>query len=254
MDQMLLTIILSAAAGIVGTGLGGLAGLLFKKSGDGVVSSVISFSAGVMLAVVFFELLPGAIDLSNVYTTIAFAFVGAAVVFLLGLPSKRFEDKQFKKGGDDRPRRQTAMLRSGLLMAAAIALHNLPEGLAIGSGSAWQSGAGAALAATIAFHNVAEGIAISVPLVEGGMKGWKAVILTALSGLPTLFGGLLGYLLGGISNFALAASLGAAGGAMLYVTFIEMFPQASALCKTRRPWAVALFGVLCGAILVKAFE
>lgn len=146
------------------------------------------------------------------------------------------------------------MLKSGLLMFTAIALHNLPEGMAIGSGAAHNDKMGLMLAVLIALHNIPEGISIGVPLIEGGMNRAKAVFLTAVSGFPTFIGGWIGARLGNIGESFIAASLAFAGGAMLYVTFCEILPQSTLLNHTRRPAVFAVAGVLFGLIIVRALS
>ncbi|MDE5548027.1 MAG: ZIP family metal transporter, partial [Clostridia bacterium] len=112
------------------------------------------------------------------------------------------------------------------------------------------SGAGFIMAILIGLHNIPEGMAVSVPLISGGMGKAKAVSLTALSGLPTVFGALLGYLLGGINSIMLVLSLGFASGAMLYVVFGELMPEAILMWKSKLP-ALSLFvGLLAGFLLV----
>ena len=143
-------------------------------------------------------------------------------------------------------------------MMFAIALHNLPEGMVIGVSYAMSpdmiadlfTGSGFIMAIVIGLHNVPEGMAVSVPLISGGMGKVKAVGLTALSGLPTVLGALIGFALGGINEIMLVLSLGFASGAMLYVVFGELLPESILMWKSKLP-AVALFaGVLSGFLLV----
>ena len=147
---------------------------------------------------------------------------------------------------------------AGLVMMTAIALHNLPEGMVIGASYAITpdvtanlfSGSGFIMAIVIGLHNIPEGMAVSVPLISGGMGKTKAVLLTALSGLPTVLGAVLGYALGGINEIMLMLSLGFASGAMLYVVFGELLPESILMWKSKMP-ALSLFvGVLAGFLLV----
>jgi ZIP family zinc transporter len=110
---------------------------------------------------------------------------------------------------------------------------------------------GLLLAIMIAVHNIPEGMAIAAPLLAGGVKHRKVFFLTALSGAPTLLGGAIGLLIGGISYTAIALSLSAAGGAMLYIVFAEMIPQSIVMTKDRKASIVALFGTLVGLIITQ---
>ncbi|MDE6104817.1 MAG: ZIP family metal transporter, partial [Clostridia bacterium] len=145
-----------------------------------------------------------------------------------------------------------------LVMMCAIALHNLPEGMVIGASYAITpdvlkslfSGSGFIMAIVIGLHNVPEGMAVSVPLISGGMGKPKAVFLTALSGLPTVFGALLGFALGGINDIMLVLSLGFASGAMLYVVFGELLPESILMWRSKLPAFALFIGVLAGFLLV----
>ncbi|MCQ2446615.1 MAG: ZIP family metal transporter, partial [Clostridia bacterium] len=106
------------------------------------------------------------------------------------------------------------------------------------------------IAVVIGLHNIPEGMSVSVPLISGGMKKWKAIAITALSGAPTIIGAMLGYSLGLISPIWLSLSLSFAGGAMLYVVFGELLPEAFLMWKSKAPGAFALIGTLVGVILV----
>ena len=147
---------------------------------------------------------------------------------------------------------------AGIIMAAAIALHNLPEGMVIGSAYAGAdvtglfTGGGFLIAVVIGLHNIPEGMSVSVPLISGGMSRWKAVAVTALSGAPTIIGAVLGYSLGILSPVWLCLALSFASGAMLYVVFCELLPESYLMWKSKAPGILTLIGALVGLILVKA--
>jgi ZIP family zinc transporter len=100
----------------------------------------------------------------------------------------------------------------------------------------------------LTLHKIPEGMAVSAPLIAGGIKKWKAVLWTCLCGATMIIGGVMGVLVGRISPNAIALSLSAAGGAMLYIVFCEMLPQSIVMTKDRKPALVALIGVLVGLI------
>ena len=104
----------------------------------------------------------------------------------------------------------------------------------------------------VTLHNIPEGMAVSVPLISGGMKRWKAVLITACSGIPTILGALLGYLLGEIGAMGLCLSLGFASGAMLYVVFGEILPQAILMYHSKLPAFSAIGGMLLGLLIIFA--
>ena len=143
---------------------------------------------------------------------------------------------------------------AGIVMACAIALHNVPEGMTIGasyaSNDAVMGSAALLLAVLIGLHNIPEGMAVSVPLISGGMGKAKAVLITASSGIPTVLGALLGYILGEIGAIGLCISLGFASGAMLYVVFGEILPQAILMYHSKLPAFSTITGILVGLLVI----
>ena len=140
-------------------------------------------------------------------------------------------------------------------MAVAIAIHNLPEGVVIGAAAANSTGIALhpselALAAVIGLHDIPEGMAVSLPLIAGGMSKKRAVMTAALSGFPTLIGGIIGFSLGTLSERWLALSLSFASGAMLYVVFGETLPEAFSAQHSKTPAFAALVGILTGLAII----
>ena len=109
------------------------------------------------------------------------------------------------------------------------------------------------LSLLIAFHNLPEGMAISAPLVGGEMSKVKAVMLTALSGVPTIIGGVIGHFIGSASNIGVAFSLAFASGAMLYVVFYEIIPQSLLMSKSNLNSLFILIGMLVGLIFISGY-
>ncbi len=264
-------------AGVVGTGLGGLVGALLQKDSNKTVSLLLSFAGGVMLAVVCFDLVIEAIETNvGVWMVMASVAFGVSVIFLLNHiidrrtnPEVPHIDADHPKTADDldelihldhynqhqsKNDNKFALFLAGVIMASAIALHNVPEGMTIGASYASENGAlGSAaivLAILIGLHNIPEGMAVSVPLISGGMPKWKAVGITALSGVPTMIGALLGYMIGELGAMGLAVSLGFASGAMLYVVFGEILPQAILMYHSKLPAFSAIAGILVGMLII----
>jgi len=151
---------------------------------------------------------------------------------------------------------RSGLFLAGLVMAAAIALHNVPEGMVIGASFATTANeilsnrGGLIMAIVIGLHNIPEGMAVAVPLISGGMSKWRAVGITALSGSPTILGALLGFFLGTLSPTALVISLSFASGAMLYVVFGELLPESILMWKSKLPAAMVVLGMLIGLIII----
>ena len=274
METLLLTTLL---AGVGGTGLGGLIGAMLQKDSKRTVSLLLSFAGGVMLSVVCFDLVTEAIETNvGIWVVVGAITLGVAITYLLNYlidrktnPEVPHIDENHPKTADDldelihsdhlqahQSKRDSriGLFIAGVVMACAIALHNIPEGMTIGASYASNNGAmgGAALvlAILIGLHNIPEGMAVSVPLISGGMSKWKAVLITACSGVPTILGALLGYLLGEIGPMGLTLSLGFASGAMLYVVFGEILPQSILMYHSKLPAFSAIVGILVGLLII----
>ena len=271
-------ILTTALAGVGGTGLGGLVGALMQKDSKRTVSLLLSFAGGVMLSVVCFDLVTEAIETGvGINIVVGMIAFGVAVTYLLNYlidrktnPEVAHIDENHPKTADDldelihsdhleahyaRKDSRLGLFVAGIVMASAIALHNVPEGMTIGASyaagdSVTMGRAALVLAVIIGLHNIPEGMAVSVPLISGGMAKWKAVLITAASGIPTILGALLGYALGEIGPMGLTASLGFASGAMLYVVFGEILPQSILMYHSKLPAFSAIAGILAGLLII----
>ena len=270
-------ILTTALAGVVGTGLGGLVGAILQKDSNRTVSLLLSFAGGVMLSVVCFDLVTEAVETNaGVWFVVGAIALGVAITYFLNYlidkktnPEVPHIDEDHPKTADDldelihsdhleqhyaRKDGKLGLFVAGIVMASAIALHNVPEGMTIGASYASNDGvmgsAALVLAVLIGLHNIPEGMAVSVPLISGGMKRWKAVLITACSGIPTILGALLGYVLGEIGPMGLTLSLGFASGAMLYVVFGEILPQSILMYHSKLPAFSTIVGILVGMLII----
>lgn len=263
MNPLIWVVGMTAAAGIGGTGLGGLAGALFQKKAERTVPLLLGFAGGVMLSVVCFDLISGALrasgtEAAGVWTVIAGLLAGYGAILLLNgcidrHMGRRRSAESLPAGGQSG--RRFRLLVGGVVLAAAIALHNFPEGMVIGAAYAAEktaavSGSGFLMAVVIGLHNVPEGMAVAVPMISGGMGRGRAVLVTALAGAPTVIGAVFGYLLGTVSQRMLALSLSFASGAMLYVVFGELLPEAFAMRREKRTALSLLAGMAVGLLII----
>jgi len=258
---MIQIILFSAVAGICGMGLGGIiSAILLKKPSEKMICWLLSFAAGVMVSIVCFGLIPEAFELAGAGFSILGLILGIVVVMGLNrivdkITFTRKENLMIHSTHEELYheshliKNPSRLLHCGTLIFIAIALHNIPEGMAIGAGGSYSYRLGFLLTLMITAHNIPEGMAIAAPLLAGGLNKWRVIILTSLCGATTLIGGFIGIFIGSISNFAVAMSLAGAGGAMLYIVFGEMMPQAVIMTRDRTASIVTLFGIIVGLVV-----
>jgi ZIP family zinc transporter len=202
---------------------------------------LLGFTSGVMIAVVCFDLLPEAFGMGGVFISIIGIMLGVGMI--LGVEQfipERVSDK-FSDGFD--------FVRSGILLGIGIAIHNFPEGLAVGSGFAASDYLGLGLAIVIGLHDMPEGIAMAAPLKMGGINRMKILLYTILAGIPMGLGAFVGELLGEISHTFICLCLSFAGGAMLYITCGELIPKTHNIYKGRISTIGMIVGIICGIII-----
>ena len=273
---------ITALAGMGGTGMGGLVSCLFRKDSSKTVSLLLSFAAGVMTSVVCFDLLAEALHSDGIGNSVGLVVIGVlvgyVVIALLNAWIDRNTDHEVAHIDENHPRTadsleelthvnhlqehregrqpRSGLFLAGLVMAAAIALHNVPEGMVIGASFARTAQetllnrGGLTMAIVIGLHNVPEGMAVAVPLISGGMPKWRSVIVTALTGFPTILGALLGFGVGAMGPTALAVSLSFASGAMLYVVFGELLPESILMWRSKLPATATIIGMLTGLVII----
>jgi len=251
---------MSLLAGVVGMGLGGAITAIFGSKTERMISIFLSLAAGVMVSIVLIELIPEAIEYSNIWVTVVGLILGALMVLVLNNIMDKLSKADSSKlhetyaeffHSSDVISNKKSMLRSGMIMLFAIALHNIPEGLALGAAGYHDAALGITLAIMIGLHNIPEGMAISAPLISGGFSKVKTLVLVMLTGATTVLGAMAGVLIGGISYTALALSFAVAGGAMLYVVFGEILPQSIVTNKDRVPTIFALIGIILGLLFTQ---
>ena len=273
---------ITALAGMGGTGMGGLVSCLFRKDSSKTVSLLLSFAAGVMTSVVCFDLLSEALHpeegSGSVGLVVLGVLVGYVVIALLNAWIDHNTNHEVAHIDENHPRTadsleelthanhlhehrkgrqpRSGLFLAGLVMAAAIALHNVPEGMVIGASFSRTAEemllnrGGLTMAVVIGLHNIPEGMAVAVPLISGGMPKWRSVVITALTGFPTFLGALLGFTVGATGPTALSLSLSFASGAMLYVVFGELLPESILMWQSKLPATATIIGMLTGLVII----
>ena len=253
MEPILFVILLTAATGVGGLALGGVLAALFQRESPQGTSLLLSFTAGLMLSIVALDMVPEAMEAADWLPLVPIVLVlGFAVTWLLNC----WIDKSAHHEDENDPHHCACghhdLHTAGIVLAAAVALHNVPVGMAVGAAVSVQGVCLASVlaAVTIGLHNLPEGMSIAIPLLHDGSRPLGAIGVTALCGVPTVLGALAGYFVGNQAPAALAAALSLAGGAMLYVVFFELLPEASLQWRSRWSILATVVGFALGVLLI----
>ncbi len=224
MQLVLLTALGVGAATVLGAAIG----FLFKNLSHRISDIVLSFAAGVMLAAAVLGLILPSLEYGGslgILVTVAGIFAGALCLNLID----KVVPHLHKMVGADNEDHQNANLSKVLLFVAAIAIHNLPEGVAAGVGfGSGDNTQALVIAGGVALQNIPEGMVIIGPMLAAGVSPRKTFICAMLTGLVEVVGTLIGYFAVSISAAILPFALAFAGGTMLYVISDEMIPETHA--------------------------
>lgn len=239
LQNILNTTLLGLFFGTFGTTLGGILGVTFKGNSAKFLSFILQFAAGLMLAIICFELIPETLEISDIFSLLIGIIFGVIIMILCDNSVKKIYSKKEKCN---------TLLKTGIIVGIGLAIHNFPEGLAIGSGFEASIKLGYALALAILLHDIPEGISMSVPMKNGGMTKTKTVILTLLSGVTTGIGAFFGAIVGGISKEIIGICLAFAAGAMLYIVSGELIPESNKIYKGRISAIGNILGFMLGIL------
>ncbi len=246
-------IVLLTALGVGGaTVIGAVLGFLLKKPSHKFNDIILSFAAGVMLAAAVVGLILPSLEYGGKFSlliTVAGIFCGALCLNLIDklvphLHKMTGVDQELHSG-------KTEQLNKVLLFVIAIAIHNLPEGIAagvsFGTGDAMQA---LTVAGGIALQNIPEGMVIIAPMLASGMRGGRTFLIALMTGVVEVLGTLIGYFAVSISTVILPFALAFAGGTMLYVISDEMIPETHSHGSERG----ATYSLLVGFCVMLVFD
>ena len=222
-------LVLLTALGVGGaTIIGAIIGFIFKKISHTFSDIVLSFAAGVMLAAAVLGLIIPSLDYGGkfgILITVAGIFVGAICLNVID----KLVPHLHKLAGADIESHNNQNLSKVLLFVTAIAIHNLPEGIAAGVGfGSGDTSQALIIAGGIALQNIPEGMVIIGPMLAAGVKPRRTLLIAALTGVVEIVGALIGYFAVSIASAILPFALAFAGGTMLYVISDEMIPETHA--------------------------
>lgn len=152
MNEIIKNTLLGLFFGTFGTTIGGILGIVIKKNSNKFLSFILSFASGLMMAVICFDLIPEALGISNIYGIVFGILIGIiSMIFCDIIVQKKFNQKQQKYASTN------DLLKTGIIVSIGLAIHNFPEGLAIGSGFEASMRLGLGLAIAICLHDIPEG-------------------------------------------------------------------------------------------------
>jgi len=254
----MLAFLLSALAGLL-TGIGSLITLFTKKTNKSFLAICLGFSVGVMVYVSLVELLPVAQlaisaelgkETGDVVATFSF-FAGMAVASIIDriLPEdknpheiKQLEEKEVIENTEKK------LMRTGLITATAIAIHNFPEGIATFVSVLHDSTVALPIVLAIALHNIPEGISVSIPIYYATGSKKKAVLYSFASGLAELLGAVISYLVlkPFLSELVYGVLFALVAGIMVFISFDELLPSA----REYGDHHLSIYGMIAGMLIM----
>ena len=235
-DSWVFPFVLALLAGLA-TGIGGLIVFIVKEITAEMMAFLLAMAAGVMLLVSVLDLWFGqAVENGFVPITISFG-IGIFIVYAVSIYATKDEDTTNMS-------KERKLYKSGMLTAIALAIHNFPEGLAMGVAVLESAQYGVVLMAAIALHNIPEGIAVAAPIQAGGGGRLKATLIAMATGFTEPLGALFALLILGpiLTPFMVGCSLAFVGGIMTVVAYKELIPQAWQQDRPRHMIVGAVFG------------
>lgn len=256
-EEIIFGLILSLFAGL-STTIGAITVFIMKKPNDRFLSLTMGLSAGVMIGISVFEMLPGAIQNIGLLMTGSAFLLGMISVALLDfiIPHEYIQehscsgDEIFNEGLENK-----RMMRTGKLVAIGIAIHNFPEGFVTMTGTFKSLELGLLLAVAIAFHNIPEGLSVALPIYSACGDKIKAFKLSFLSGIAEPIGAIIGAIilssLGMISSNIIEISLAFVAGIMIFISLDELLPSAHANCSNNGDTShVITVGIIAGMAII----
>lgn len=223
--------------GMLGTILGGFIGSYLNFNSKKYLSFILQFAAGLMNAIICFDLIPESILSSSLLLSIAGILLGIFLMYIINLVII------------NNLKNISPIFKTSLIIFIGLTLHNLPEGLAIGAGFTKDEILGFSLAISIMLHDIPEGISISSPLSSSGFSKIKSFLLASISGITTGIGAFIGATISNINETFIGFSLSIAAGSMLYIITYELLPESYKLYSGKSSNLAYILGTILGMFI-----
>ncbi len=235
-DVFFNVLIISVTISVIGLFIGN--GINSKRIN--IVASLYEMSAGMMTGIVCFEMLPKCIEVSNIDIALIGCIIGTILTLLLDIIINKLKNINIK-----------IISSSALLIIISMSIHNIVEGIAIGSAFIYSISLGLSILISNSLHDIPESIVVGIGLNKKKSPMFIKIIKAVLLGTPTAVGAIIGNIIGNISNTYIAFSISIAGGCMLYIVACDLIPSSKEISKKKIVSLVYIFGILIGLYISK---
>lgn len=238
MNNVVIVVILSALISLIGTMIGASLGVIVQRPSEKMMGAILGFAGGLMLSIVVFDLIPESIEKWSLPGTLIFCVIGIILIIIIDNILTVKNDKF------------NSHIKVAFMTALGLMLHNFPEGIIMGCGFLAGKSLGLKMSIIIAIHDIPEGMAVSAPLMVSRVKISKILFYVFITALPTALGSWIGIFAGSISQDTLGACLAVASGIMLYVVCGELLPESTKIWDGITSTLGILTGVILGLVMI----
>lgn len=225
--------------GAISSVIGAFLGTIFNIKSNAVISFLYQLTAGVMIGIVCFEMLPESFEMANVIYTLIGILFGIIFIFFLDIVIKKTNNKK------------DINKVIGLIVILSMSFHNIIEGLAIGSSFVYSLSLGTTVLIGMFLHDIPEGMIVGITRKIEGKTLRKIILESSFVGACSGCGSYIGNLVGKINEKYIAMSLSIAAGVMLYLVACELIPTSNELYKSKKIYITFIFGIIIGALISK---
>ncbi|HHX62992.1 MAG TPA: ZIP family metal transporter [Epulopiscium sp.] len=231
--------------GVMAEGVGVTTGImlfvLLKMRSKKWQGMMMGFAAGLMTAIICFDILPNAFEQGGVLVALVGVILGLSIGLSLDNITSVFTNKIYAKKSNS--------VKTGIILTLAIALHNIPEGIALGTLFAISPQTGIKVALIVMLHSIPEGIAIAIPLKKGGVQGKTLGVICATLASLMGIGAMVGFVASSLSPIIVTLAMGFAAGVILYIVCEELIPESKEVWNGRLTTVAVVLGIVLGILI-----
>ena len=231
MKNILILGIFTMILGVLSSLIGGFLWTIFHIKTKRTISILYELTAGIMTGIVCFEMLPESFEISSLIYSLIGIIIGVMVIYILDILVYKFSKKS------------NATKKVALVVMISMAIHNIIEGLAVGSGFSFSLNLGITVLLGIFLHDIPEGMIVGITSKISGKKNKNIMIETAIVGACG------GNYIGKMDDRYISLSLSVAAGAMLYLVACELLPESKINSKSKNIYLMYIMGIVLGALL-----